>query len=144
MKTKSILFAALLGAALASLFVSACSTPQLEASGAYIAAEVATTSILQKHPESLPALKLLVVDWGKYQGGTLTSADEATLLQTIVTATKGNLSPAQAALLDGATQQVLANVNTTAPTPLGGAAAAIITDVVNGAGRALAIYQPPA
>jgi hypothetical protein len=88
-------------------------------------------------------MQLLVTDWNKFQGGTLTSADEAGLLQSIVAATKNKLTPVQAALLDGATQQILANTNTTAPTPLGGAAAAIITDVMNGVAREILIYTTP-
>ena len=121
-----------------------CTTPQAEASGAYIAAEVATAQLLQTNPGALPALKLLTADWTKYQGGTLTSADEATLLQAIVTATKQKLTLSEAALLDGATQQIIANTNTTAPTPVGGAAFAIVSDVMNGISRELVIYTPPA
>ena len=71
---------------------------QIEASGLYIAAETATAAVLKKNPQVLPTLKLLTADWAKYQGGTLT-ADEATLLQTIVTATKQQLTPKEAALL---------------------------------------------
>jgi len=137
--TTAALFLALLSL---SLF-SACQTAQLEASGAYIAAEAATAGILQKHPDYLPTAKLLVSDWQKYQLGTLTASDETTLLQSIVAATKGNLTPVQAALLDGATQQIIANQNVTAPTPLQGGAAAIITDVMNGVARETQIFQVP-
>jgi len=59
----------------------------------------------------------------------------------VVTATGQKLSPAQAALLDGSVQQILANQNATAPTPLGGAAAAIVSDVIGGVSRGLVVYQ---
>lgn len=129
-------------AALALAFTG-CQLPQIEASATYIGAEAATAAILQKNPQALPAIKLLVADWGKYQGGTLTGTDEALLLQQIVAATKQSLTPVQAATLDGAVQQILANVNTTAPTPLGGAAAAVVTDLINGVAREVTIYVPP-
>ena len=124
--------------------LTACSTAQLGASAAYIGAEAATAQLLQKNPSLLPTAQLLVSDWTKFQGGTLTSKDEAALLQTVVAATKGNLSPTQAALLDGAVQQVLANQNASAPTPVQGAAGAIITDVVNGIAREITVYTTPA
>jgi hypothetical protein len=127
----------------AAFALSACALNQAEASGAYIAAEVSATAILQKNPSLLPVMSLLAADWGKLQAGTLLPSDQVTLLQQIVAATKGKLSPTQAALLDGAVQQMLANTNATAPTPLGGAAAAIITDVMNGVARAVVIYQTP-
>lgn len=130
--------------ALLALAFTGCSTPQIEASAAYVAAEAATAAILQKNPAALPTVQLLVSDWGKFQGGTLTSANEATLLQSIVAATGKSLTPTEAAVLDGATQQVLANQNASAPTPIGGAAAAIITDVINGAARAVVVYTTPA
>lgn len=126
----------------AALVAAGCSLPQAEASGAYIAAETGTAALIAKHPEMRAPLTLLVADWPKYLAGTLTPADEVAALQAIVAATKGSLSATQAALLDGATQQFLANQNASAPTPIGGAAAAIITDVVNGAGRALTISAP--
>lgn len=119
------------------------SIPQAEASAVYVAAETATASLIAKNPALIPTVNLLAADWTAYQGGKLTQAQEATLLQSIVAATKGQLTPTQAAALDGATQQILANVNSSAPTPLGGAAAAIITTVVNGAARAVAILPPP-
>ena len=138
MKTKLALILA------AVLCATGCvNLPQAEASAVYIAAETATAAIIAKNPSVIPTVNLLVADWKAYQGGTLTQAQEATLLQSIVTATKGQLTPTEAAALDGATQQILANTNTTAPTPLGGAAAAIITTVMNGAARAVAIYTPP-
>ena len=140
MKTRLLAFLI----AACSLGVTACQTAQIEASGLYIAAETATAAVLKKNPQVLPTLKLLTADWAKYQGGTLTSADEATLLQTIVTATKQQLTPTEAALLDGATQQILANQNTTAPTALGGAAASIITDLMNGISREIVVYTTPA
>jgi hypothetical protein len=127
----------------AGLLLSACQTSQLEASATYIAAEVATTAIIQKNPKVIPVVTQLTQDWVKYQGGTLSATDETALLQSIVNGTKGQLTPVQAALLDGATQQILANQNNSAPTPLQGAAAAIVTDVMNGAARAVAIYTPP-
>lgn len=127
----------------APAFQTGCSLPQAEASGAYIAAETGTAALVAKHPELRTPIALLVADWPKYLNGTLTPADEVAALQAIVTATRGGLSATQAALLDGATQQFLANQNASAPTPIGGAAAAIITDVVNGAGRALTISTPP-
>jgi len=126
------------------LGVDGCNAPQAEASAAYIAAETGTAALISKNPKLIPTLQLLVADWPKYLSGTLTPADEVALLQSIVSATKGSLSPTQAALLDGATQQFLANQNTTAPTPIAGAAAAILTDVINGAARALAIHTPAA
>lgn len=132
-----------IAAALGLAFLPACTLPQAEASGAYIAAETGTASLIAKNPKLTPVIALLVADWPKYLAGTITPADEVAALQAIVAATKGSLSPTQAALLDGATQQFLANQNATAPTPIGGAAAAIITDVVNGAGRALTISAPP-
>lgn len=125
-----------------ALGISGCNAPQAEASAAYIAAEAGTAALIAKNPSLTPAISLLVADWAKYLNGTLTPADEVAALQAIVGAAKGKLSPTQAALLDGATQQFLANQNTSAPTPIGGAAAAIITDVVNGAGRALVIASP--
>ena len=138
MKTKiAILFAAVLG-------LTACNTAQIGASAAYIGAEVATTQLLTKNPKLLPVAQAIVADWSKFQGGTLSSADEAGLLQQVVAATKGQVSPTQAALLDGAVQQILANQNATAPTPLQGAAGAIITDVVNGMQRAIVVYTTPA
>jgi hypothetical protein len=136
MKTKLLVLIAALG-------LTACALNQAEASAAYIAAEVSATAILQKNPSLLPVMQLLAADWGKLQAGTLLPSDQVTLLQQIVAATKGKLSPTQAALLDGAVQQMLANTNATAPTPLGGAAAAIITDVMNGVARAVVIYQTP-
>lgn len=138
MKTKLVIALA------AGLLLSACQTPQLEASATYIAAEVATTAIIQKNPKLIPVVTLLTQDWVKYQGGTLSASDETALLQQIVVGTKNQLTPVQAALLDGATQQIVANQNNTAPTPLQGAAAAIVSDVMNGAARAVAIYTPPA
>ena len=139
MKTRIL---SLLAVAVA-MFSSSCTLPQAEASAAYIAAETGTAALIAKNPKLVPPLQLLVADWPKYLAGTLTPADEVAALQAIVAATRGSLSATQAALLDGATQQFLANQNTTAPTPIGGAAAAIITDVVNGAGRALTISTPP-
>jgi len=133
---------AILGAAI--LLASACQMNQAEASGTYIAAEVATAAILQSNPALYPTLQLLVTDWNHFQLGTITQADEIALLQQVVAATNAKISPTQAALLDGAVQQVLANRNSTAPTPLSGAAGAIITDVMNGVGRELSIYQAPA
>jgi len=41
-------------------------------------------------------------------------------------------------------QQILANQNATAPTPLQGAAGAIIQTVVNGIERAIVVAQTPA
>lgn len=126
------------------LFTTGCtSLPQAEASAVYIAAETATAALIQKNPSLIPVVNLIASDWTAYQGGKLTTAQEATLLQTIVAATKGKLSPTEAAALDGATQQILANTNSTAPTPLGGAAAAIITTLVNGAERAAVIAVTP-
>ena len=138
MKTKLVIALA------AGRLLSASQTPQLEASATYIAAEVATTAIIQKNPKLIPVVTLLTQDWVKYQGGTLSASDETALLQQIVVGTKNQLTPVQAALLDGATQQIVANQNNTAPTPLQGAAAAIVSDVMNGAARAVAIYTPPA
>jgi hypothetical protein len=125
-----------------ALAVTSCNGPQAAASAAYIAAETGTAALIAKNPALVAPIQLLVNDWPKYLAGTLTPADEVAALQAVVTATKGKLTPTQAALLDGATQQFLANQNASAPTPIGGAAAAIITDVVNGAGRALVIQQP--
>lgn len=121
-----------------------CSTPQATASATYIAAEVATTALIQKNPSLIPSVHLLAADWKKYQGGTITSADEVALLQNIVTATKAKITPVEAALLDGAVKQVLANQNATAPVPLAGAAADIVTTVLNGAEEAATIYVVPA
>jgi hypothetical protein len=122
---------------------SACQLAQFEASAVYVGAEAATAAILQKHPGDLATLQLLSADWSKFQGGTLTTGDEASLLKTIVSATNQSLTPTEAAVLDGATQQFLANQNNTAPTPLGGAAAAILTDLMNGVSRGIVIYQTP-
>jgi hypothetical protein len=127
-----------------TLALTACQTAQLEASAAYIGAEVATAQILQKNPKLLPVAQTLVTDWNLYQGGKLTAADEAALLQQIVAAAKSQVTPTEAALLDGAVQQILANQNTTAPTPLAGAAGAIITDVINGVSREITVYTTPA
>lgn len=137
------IFTQILAILLSAISFTGCATAQLEASGVYIAAEGVTAAILQHNPAALPTLQLLVADWNKFQGGTLTSTDEATLLQSIVTQMKGKLSATDAALLDGATQQVLANRNTTAPTPLQGAAGAILQTVMNGVARELVIYSPP-
>ena len=117
---------------------------QLEASSTYIAAEAAAAEILAKSPTVLPLMQLIVADWAKFQGGKLTSADEASLLKAVVVATKQKISPVAAAILDGATQQVLANQNLTAPTAISGAAAAILSDVVNGIARAVTVYTAPA
>lgn len=124
--------------------LTACNTAQVEASAAYVGAEVATAQILAKNPKVLPIAQAIVTDWSKFQLGTLSAQDEAGLLQQIVAATKGKLDAGEAALLDGAVQQVLANQNATAPTPIQGAAGAIITDVVNGIARAIVVYQTPA
>src|ERR1700753_4398147 len=105
----------------------ACTTSQAIASATYIAAEVATAQILAKNPKVLPTAKLIVADWQSFQLGKLSAQDEATLLNSIVTATNKQLTPSQAALLDGAVQQILANQNTTAPTMLHGAAGAGVT-----------------
>lgn len=134
MKT-AILLVAILG-------LTACQLNQAEASATYIAAEAATASLIAKNPAAIPAVKALVSDWTKFENGTITPADEVALLQTIVTATKAKLSPTEAAILDGAVQQILANQNATAPTPLQGAAGSVISTVLNGAGRALAIAAP--
>ena len=131
-------------AVIALLGLTACNTTQVGASAAFIGAEVATTQILAKNPKLLPVAQAIVTDWASFKGGKLTAADEAVLLQQIVAATKGQVTPTEAALLDGAVQQILANQNATAPTPLQGAAGAIVTDVVNGVARAIAIYTPPA
>ena len=112
------------------------------ASATFIGAEAATAALLQSKPAVLPTLKLLVADWAKFQLGQLTQADEATLLQSIASSTAASLTPVEAALLDGATQQILANTNASAPTPLDGSSAAIITDMMNGIARELAIYVP--
>ena len=131
-------------AALAAVLLStACSTNQAIASATFIAAEVTTTAILQKNPQLLPLAQTLVDDWQKFQLGKLTAQDEADLLKQITAATSKKMTPVQAALLDGAVQQILANQNVTAPTALSGAAAAVITDVMNGVARALVIYVAP-
>lgn len=128
----------------ASLLLDSCNAPQAEASAAYIGAEAATAAIIQKNPATVPVIQALVVDWNKFQGGKLTAQDEANLLQQIVAATKGSVTPTEAALLDGAVQQILANQNATAPTPLQGAAGAIIQTVINGVGRELVVNGTPA
>ena len=129
---------------LAAFIASGCQMNQAEASAAYIAAEAGSAAILQKNPTLLPVMQTLVADWTKFQLGTITSTDEVNLLNQIVSATKAKLTPVEAATLDGAVQQLLANQNNTAPTPLQGAAAAIVTDVMNGVARELVIYQAPA
>ena len=142
MKTKLI---PILFTALTALFLlPACSTPQAEASAVYVGAEASTAALLQKTPTALPTLKLLVADWPKFESGAITSTDEVALLNGLAQATGKQLSPVQAAALDGAVQQIIANQNATAPTPLQGGAAAIITDLINGVGRELTIYTPPA
>jgi hypothetical protein len=118
--------------------------PQLEASATYVAAEAVTAELISKEPQTLPTLQLIVADWAKFQGGKLSATDEATLLNSIVQATGKHLNPFTAAVLDGAVQQVLANQNATAPSPLTGAAAAAITDVVNGIARAVVVATAPA
>lgn len=126
------------------LVLTGCALNQAEASATYIAAEGVAAAILKSHPEDLQTMQLLVADWSKFQLGTLTAADEAVLLKDIAAQTGSALNdPVKAALLDGAVQQLLANQNATAPTPLQGGAAAIVTDVMNGVGRELAIYTPP-
>ena len=140
MKTKLVTFLAVA----AGLVLSACNTAQVEASAAYVGAEVATTAIISKNPSLIPVAQAIVTDWTAFQGGKLTGAQEAGLLQQIVTATKGSVTPTEAALLDGAVQQILANQNATAPTPLQGAVGAIIQTVVNGISRAIVVAQTPA
>lgn len=141
MKNHILSFAAVIVGALA---LTACNTAQLEASAAFVGAEVATTAIISKNPQLISVAQAIVTDWTAFQGGKLTGAQEAGLLQQIVTATKGSVTPTEAALLDGAVQQILANQNSTAPTPLQGAAGAIITTVVNGIQRAIVVAQTPA
>ena len=68
MKTKLVIALA------AGLLLSACQTPQLEASATYIAAEVATTAIIQKNPKLIPVVTLLTQDWVKYQEAGVRSA----------------------------------------------------------------------
>lgn len=131
-------------AVLLSCLTTGCNAPQAEASAAYIGAEVATTALISKNPSLAPVASAIVTDWNAFQGGKLTGAQEAGLLQQIVTATKGQVTPTEAALLDGAVQQILANQNATAPTPLQGAAGAIIQTVVNGISRAVILAQAPA
>jgi hypothetical protein len=89
-------------------------------------------------------MSLIVQDWAKFQSGTITSADEVSLLDNIVTLTGKKLTPVEAAALDGAMQQIKGNMNASAPTPLQGGAAAIVQDVINGVARELVIYQTPA
>jgi hypothetical protein len=139
MKTKLVYILAVA----AGLVLSACNTAQVEASAAYVGAEVATTAIISKNPSLIPVAQAIVTDWTAFQGGKLTATQEAGLLQQIVTATKGSVTPTEAALLDGAVQQILANQNATAPTPLQGAAGAIIQTVVNGIQRAITVAQTP-
>ena len=134
----------LIAIAIISAGLTACNTAQMQASAAYIGAEVATTAIISKNPSLIPVAQAIVTDWTAFQGGKLTGAQEAGLLQQIVTATKGSVTPTEAALLDGAVQQILANQNATAPTPLQGAAGAIIQTVVNGIERAIVVSQTPA
>jgi hypothetical protein len=130
---------------LASAFVlSACNTAQVQASAAYIAAEAATAAIIAKNPQTVPVFQALVTDWAKFQGGKLTASDEAALLNQVVAATKGSVTPTEAAVLDGAVQQILANQNATAPTPLQGAAAAIVQTLINGIARELVVNGTPA
>lgn len=124
-------------ASAAMLSLTACNTAQVEASATFIAAEAATAGLIQKNPAVVPVAQLIVTDWAKFQGGKLTSTDEASLLQAIVTATKANLTPVEAATLDGAVQTILSNTNSLQPTALSGAANAIITDLVNGIAREL-------
>jgi hypothetical protein len=142
MKTKTNLIACCLF--VVGFLCSANTCSQAQASAAYVAAEVSAAAILQHNPALLPTMQLLVADWNKFQLGTLTAADEAGLLKNITAATAQKLSPTEAALLDGAVQQILANQNATAPTPLNGAAGAIITDVMNGVAREIVVYTTPA
>ena len=134
----------LIAIAIIAAGLTACNTAQIQASAAYIGAEVATTQLITKNPALIPVAQAIVNDWAKFQGGKLTAADEAGLLQQVVAATKGQVTPTEAALLDGAVQQILANQNATAPTPLQGAAGAIIQTVVNGIDRAIVVAQTPA
>jgi hypothetical protein len=134
----------LIAIAIIAAGLTACNTAQIQASAAYIGAEVATTQLITKNPTLIPVAQAIVNDWAKFQGGKLTAADEAGLLQQVVAATKGQVTPTEAALLDGAVQQILANQNATAPTPLQGAAGAIIQTVVNGIERAIVVAQTPA
>jgi len=127
-----------------ALALTACQIAQIEASAAYIASEAATAAIIAKNPQTVPVFQALVHDWNAFQGGKLTAADEAGLLNQVVAATKGSVTPTEAALLDGAVQQILANQNATAPTPLQGAAAAIIQTVCNGIARELVVNGTPA
>jgi hypothetical protein len=117
---------------------------QLDSSAIYIASEAATAAILAKNPSALSTAKAIVNDWSAFQGGKLSSTDEASLLQTVVASSKQSVNPVLAAVLDGATQQVLGNQNASAPTPLTAAAAALISDVVNGIARAVTVYTAPA
>ncbi len=141
MKIKIVSLIAALGFALS---IGCANISQAEASAVYIASEASTAALLQKNPQYLPTLQLLTQDWTKLQNGTLLPSDQVTLLQSITTATAGKLDPVKAALLDGAVQQLLANQNNTAPSPLTGAAAFAVTDMINGVARAIAIYSPPA
>ena len=127
-----------------ALALTACNTAQVESSAVFVGAEVATTQIISKNPALIPVAQAIVTDWTAFQGGKLTSVQEAGLLQQVVAATKGQVTPTEAALLDGAVQQILANQNATAPTPLQGAAGAIIQTVVNGIQRAIVVAQTPA
>jgi len=92
-----------------ALALTACNTAQVESSAAFVGAEVATTQIISKNPALIPVAQAIVTDWTAFQGGKLTSVQEAGLLQQVVAATKGQVTPTEAALLDGAVQQILAN-----------------------------------
>ena len=138
MKTR--ILSALLG--VVALAFTACQLNQAEASAVYIAAETGTAALIAKNPQIVPTLNLLVADWTKFETGTIVPGDEVALLQSIVTVTKAKLNATEAAALDGAVQQVLANQNSTAPTPLQGAAGAIITTLINGVARAVVISTP--
>lgn len=139
MKNKSIILFAALGLALAT--ITGCVMSQAQASAVFIASEAVTAGIIQKTPAIVPTLQLIVDDWAKFQGGKLSAVDEAALLNQVVIATGKQLTPMQAAVLDGAVQQIIANQNNTAPTPLSGAAGAAISDVVGGIARELVVYN---
>ena len=90
----------LIAIAIIAAGLTACNTAQIQASAAYIGAEVATTQLITKNPALIPVAQAIVNDWAKFQGGKLTAADEAGLLQQVVAATKGQVTPTEAALLE--------------------------------------------
>ena len=141
MKTRLHTLAKILAVVVIANFGAGNTCSQLQADGTYLAADAATAAVINKNPKVTPTLQLVVTDWNKFQTGKLQSADEATLLQNIVVATAGKLTPVEASTLNAAMSIVIANQSNPAPSPLTGGAATAIQDVINGIQAAITFAQ---